>query len=66
MIKGKLPILILSLLALTGPASSAWAQRVPSTEPTTIRTPEPVTGLLVLTGLAGGLAIRRLRKRKSR
>jgi hypothetical protein len=66
MIKGKLSILILSLCALTGPANSAWAQRDPSPQPTTTRVPEPATGVLLLAGLAGGLAIRRLRKRSSR
>ena len=70
MTKGKLAILIpsllfiLTLVALIGPARSDWAQRVPSptpTNPPTTRVPEPATGLLLLTGLAG-LAIRQLRK----
>ena len=62
MIKGKLAILILSLVALIGPASSGWAQRRPGPTPTpTTRVPEPATGLLLLTGFAG-LAIRQLRK----
>jgi len=65
MLKAKLSILIVSLIALTGPANSAWAQRVISPTPsTTTRVPEPATGVLLLAGLAGGLAIRQLRKRR--
>ena len=64
MIKGKLSIFILSL-ALIGAANSAWAQREPTTTTTTptIRVPEPVTSLLLLTGVAGGALAHRLRRR---
>jgi len=63
MIKGKLSIFILSL-GLIGATSSAWAQRTPRDPTATTRVPEPATGLLLLTGLAGGMLVRQLRKRR--
>ena len=65
MAKRTLSILILSLVALIGPASSGWAQRVPDPPPDRqppVRVPEPGTGLLLLSGVAGSLLIRRVWK----
>jgi hypothetical protein len=65
MTKRMLSILILSFAALVGPASSGWAQRQPpppGPKPPPVRVTEPGTALLLLTGVAASVLVRRVLK----